>query len=99
MRVGATGVHGGGVARALMSAGRPVRALTRDRNGGPARRLSQLGAEVVEADLLVHESLIAAMRGAGAVYAVTTPFSDGAAPEVEQGKHIIEAARESAWPG
>jgi uncharacterized protein YbjT (DUF2867 family) len=91
---GATGLHGGAVARALVATGRHVRALTRDRDGDRARWLAQLGAEPVVGDLLCTESLVAAMRGAGTVYAVTTPFSAGAEIEIEQGEQIIAAARE-----
>src|SRR5437588_2997857 len=67
---GATGLHGGAVCRGLLAAGRPVRALTRDPHGVRGRPLSQLGAELVVGDLMVTESLVAAIRGACAVYAV-----------------------------
>jgi uncharacterized protein YbjT (DUF2867 family) len=95
---GATGLHGGAVCRGLLAAGRPVHALTRDLHGGRGRQLSQLGAELVVGDLMVTESLVAAMRGACAVYAVTTPFGADPRAEVEQGEHIIAAARKAKVP-
>lgn len=95
---GATGLHGGGVTQALLAAGHRVRALTRDLNGRRSRQVSQLGAEVVAGDLLDTESLVAAMRDASAVYAVTTPFGAGPDHEVKQGEHIIAAARRAQVP-
>ena len=95
---GATGLHGGAVCRALLAAGRQVRALTRDLDGVRGRQLAELGAELVVGDLLVAESLLAAMRGVCAVYAVTTPFGADSRAEVAQGKNIIAAAGEAEVP-
>jgi uncharacterized protein YbjT (DUF2867 family) len=95
---GATGLHGGAVCHRLLTAGRRVRALTRDLDGDRARQLSQLGAELILGDLMVTKSLIAAMRGICAVYAVTTPFGADPDAEVEQGEHIIAAARKAEAP-
>ena len=95
---GATGLHGGAVAEALLGAGHRLRAFTRDDRGARSRWLAGRGAELAAGDLLDTASLAAAMRGVAAVYAVTTPFAAGAAAEVEQGAHIIAAARESRVP-
>ena len=95
---GATGLHGGAVTQALLVAGARVRAFTRDLSSPRGGWLSRLGAEVMAGDLLDTESLISAMRGTSAVYAVTTPFSAGAEGEIEQGEHIIAAAREARVP-
>ena len=95
---GATGLHGGGVAEALLAAGHRVRALTRDRSGRRAGWLAELGAELVLGDLLVADSLLGAMRDVRTVYAVTTPFGAGSQSEVEQGEHIIAAARQARVP-
>jgi uncharacterized protein YbjT (DUF2867 family) len=94
---GATGLHGGGVAQALLAAGRQVRAFTRDL-GDRGRRLAELGAELVPGDLLDTDSLAAAMQATSAVYAVTTPFSAGPEGEIAQGEHIIAATREARVP-
>ena len=95
---GATGPHGRAVAQALMAAGRRVRALTRDPSGRHARELGELGAELVTGDLLDSKSLLGAMKGASVIYAVTTPFADGPAGEIEQGERILAAAREVEAP-
>ena len=65
---GATGRVGRALVAELLSAGVPVRALTRrpDAAGLPA------AAEVVAGDLTVPESLDAALQGAGAVFLVWT---------------------------
>jgi uncharacterized protein YbjT (DUF2867 family) len=95
---GATGLHGGGVAQALLAAGHRVRAFTRDGRGERSRWLAGRGAELAVGDLLDAGSLVAAMRGAAAVYAVTTPFGAGEAAEIAQGAHIIAAAGEARVP-
>lgn len=95
---GATGLHGGAVADALLAAGHRVRAFTRDGRGERSRRLAGRGAEIAVGDLFDAGSLVAAMRGATAVYAVTTPFASGEAAEIEQGAHIIAAAGEARVP-
>jgi uncharacterized protein YbjT (DUF2867 family) len=95
---GATGLHGGAVAQALLAAGHRVRAFTRDGRGERSRWLAGRGAELAVGDLLDSGSLVAAMRGAAAVYAVTTPFAAGEAAEIEQGAHIIAAAGEARVP-
>lgn len=48
---GATGQQGGAIARELLAAGWPVRAMTRHPEGAAARELAARGAEVVRADL------------------------------------------------
>jgi uncharacterized protein YbjT (DUF2867 family) len=95
---GATGLHGGAVAQALLAAGRRVRAFTRDGHSRGSRWLADRGAELAVGDLLDTGSLVAAMRGAAAVYAVTTPFAAGEAREIEQGSHIIAAAEQARVP-
>src|SRR4051794_11249176 len=95
---GATGLHGGGVAQALLAAGHRVRAFTRDIRGERSQWLASRGAELAVGDLLDTGSLVAAMRGAAAVYAVTTPFGAGEAAEIAQGAHIIAAAGEARVP-
>src|SRR4051795_11791391 len=95
---GATGLHGGAIAQALLAAGGRVRALTRDGTSPRSRWLADRGAELAVGDLLDTGSLVAAMRGAAAVYGVTTPFAAGEAREIEQGTHIIAAAEHAQVP-
>ncbi|MFC9930169.1 NmrA/HSCARG family protein [Streptomyces sp. NPDC127190] len=89
---GATGVQGGATARALLAAGRPVRALTRTPGSPAAAALRSLGAEVRYADFDDRGSLDAALAGAGALFAVTTPFGTGTDTEVRQGRTLVDAA-------
>jgi uncharacterized protein YbjT (DUF2867 family) len=96
--LGATGTHGGTVARGLLAAGHEVNALVRDPNSARSQALAQAGAGLVRGDLLDQDSLAHAFAGAGAVYAVTTPFTDGAAGEEQQGVNIIAAAQAVSLP-
>jgi uncharacterized protein YbjT (DUF2867 family) len=92
---GATGTHGGAVLRALVRHGHDVIALVRDPDGARARAL---GVDLRPGDMTDPDSLQAAFDDAGAVYAVTTPFGDGADAEVEQGRGVIAAAAAASVP-
>lgn len=101
--LGATGGQGGAVASALLSAGRPVRALVRDPGSDRAGRLAAAGAELAGGDFTDPAALAAAMRGVGAAFALTTPFESGTpesgtAAELEQGRAIIDAATGAELP-
>ena len=74
--VGATGLQGGATVRALLGADAPVRALARRSDSDAARALTELGADVVAADLDDPESLRAAFTGVDGVFAMTTLSSD-----------------------
>jgi len=88
--VGATGLQGGGVVRAL-EAGRRfrVRALTRN----PEKHRG-LAAEVVAADLDRPDTLRAAFAGAHGVFLVTNFWEEGT-DETRQATAAIRAAREA----
>ena len=60
---GATGQQGGAVARHLLAAGWPVRALTRDSDGPAAQALANQGASVVQGDLADRASLDRVLEG------------------------------------
>lgn len=92
---GATGTQGGAVARALLANGHPVRVLTRDPGKEPAKRLADLGAEVVAGDFDDAESLRRAATGTSAVFAMGTPFEAGAEAETRQGLALIDAAHQA----
>jgi len=96
--LGAAGGQGGAVARALMRAGRPVRALVRDPTSEPARKLAATGAHLAKGDFTDQDALASAMRGTAAAFALTTPFESGPAAEVAQGRAIIDAAGSAALP-
>ncbi|MER7582432.1 NmrA family NAD(P)-binding protein [Kitasatospora sp. NPDC097691] len=89
---GATGAQGGATARALLGAGRPVRALTRDTGSPAAARLAALGAQVVHADFDEPATLAAALDGAGALFAMSTPFGADLDTEVRQGAALLDTA-------
>ncbi|SHG97305.1 NmrA/HSCARG family protein [Streptoalloteichus hindustanus] len=89
---GATGTQGGATARALLSAGHRVRALTRHPDLPAADTLRALGAEVRHADFDDRVSLDAALAGADSLFAVTTPFGTDLATEVRQGTALVDAA-------
>ncbi|GGV63927.1 hypothetical protein GCM10010277_70350 [Streptomyces longisporoflavus] len=96
---GATGRQGGATARALLSAGTPVRALVRNPHSEPARAIEALGAELVKADLSDRNSLDPAVEGARAVFSVQMPpmteTSVDFAGELAQATHLIDAAKEA----
>jgi uncharacterized protein YbjT (DUF2867 family) len=96
--LGATGGQGGAVAAALRRAGRPVRALVRDPRSSSARKLGEAGAQLVAGDFTDAGALTAAMRGAAAAFALTTPFESGADAELAQGDAIVEAAAAAELP-
>jgi uncharacterized protein YbjT (DUF2867 family) len=96
--LGATGGQGGAVAAALLRAGRPVRALVRDPASPGARQLSAAGAQLAVGEFTDGDALAAAMRAVSAVFALTTPFEDGAAAELLQGRAIIGAAAAARVP-
>ncbi|MGW1165366.1 NmrA/HSCARG family protein [Streptomyces sp. NPDC002550] len=89
---GATGAQGGATARALLTAGHRVRALTRHPDSPAARALHTLGAEIRHADFDDPASLDAALTGADALFAVTTPFGTETDTEVRQGRTLVDAA-------
>ncbi|GGU23786.1 NmrA/HSCARG family protein [Lentzea flava] len=93
--VGATGVQGGAVARALLADGEfAVRALSRSTSSAAAEELAGLGAEVVAADLYDVGSLRKAFDGAYGAYLVTPFFTHlSAAKELEEVGNLVEAAR------
>src|SRR5260370_36627548 len=86
--VGATGQQGGAVVRALQASKQfKGRALTRN----PAKH-SELGDEVVQADLTSPESLTAAFEGAHGVFLVIT-FGEEGTDEVQQATAAVCAAK------
>lgn len=96
--VGATGQQGGAAARALLSHGYAVRALTRSAGSNAARSLLVAGADVVTADLDDFASVRAAFDGVAGVFAMTTMPAGGTGEspgetETRHGKTIADAAK------
>ena len=97
--VGATGAQGGGLVRAILndkSGEFSVRALTRNVNSDKAKALTDMGAEVVKADLDDNESLKKAFEGTYGVFGVTN-FWEHLSPEKEmaQAASIAKATKEA----
>lgn len=90
--VGATGRQGGQVVRHLLVDGWHVRALTRKPRGKSAAMLTELGADVVEADLEDPRSLDSAFAGAHGVFNVQAPHSGSIEIEIRQGTNAARAA-------
>ncbi len=88
--VGATGLQGGAVVRALQANKQfKVRALTRN----PAKH-RELADEVVQADLNRPETLKAAFEGTHGVFLVTNFWEEGT-DEVEQAIAAVRAAKDA----
>ena len=96
---GATGAQGGGLARAILSdagTGFAVRALTRDPDSVAARRLAELGAEVVRADVSDPESLKRAFDGVYGAFCVTFFWAHFSPErEVAEAGNLARAAHEA----
>ncbi len=90
---GATGKQGGAVVEALVTRGHHVRALTRNAASPAAQRLREQGVEIAVGDFTDQDSLVHAARGVNAVYAMSTPYEQGAEHETAQGLTITEAAQ------
>jgi uncharacterized protein YbjT (DUF2867 family) len=90
---GATGKQGGAVVEALLTRGHQVRALTRNSASSAANRLGEHGVEIAVGDFTDPDSLVRAARGVDAVYAMSTPFEQGAEKETAQGIAITDAAK------
>lgn len=95
--VGATGMQGGGLVRAIagdQGGAFAARALTRKADSDKAKALGGLGAEVVAADLDDVESLKRAFAGAYGAFCVTN-FWEHFSPEQElaQARHLAQAAK------
>jgi uncharacterized protein YbjT (DUF2867 family) len=95
---GITGKVGSTVARSLLSACQPVRAVVRDRSKGTA--WAQLGCEIAIADMLDTEALTAAFKGAAGVFALVPPVFDPAPgfPEATGFINSLRAALGRAKP-
>lgn len=90
---GATGQQGGAVARALLSKGHHVKALTRSPNGKAARELASAGAEIVTGDLSDPASIVKAASGIDTMFLMGTMTEAGMEEETRQGILAADAAK------
>ena len=73
---GITGKVGAAVARSLLSADQPVRAVIRSRSNAAASSWAQLGCEIASADLSDPAALAAAFEGSEGVFVLLPPIFD-----------------------
>jgi uncharacterized protein YbjT (DUF2867 family) len=92
---GATGQQGGAVARALLSSGHRVRALTRKPDSDAARQLMSAGADLVTGDLGDTASVLKAASGVGTVFLMGNSNEAGTEEETRQGITAAEAAKDA----
>ncbi|KAJ7493088.1 hypothetical protein B0H11DRAFT_2007141 [Mycena galericulata] len=97
---GATGLQGSSVLESLLKDGTfTPRAITRDPSSKASVQLRECGVEVVQGDSGDRASLVRALRGSEALFAVTVPvlpprFPDGPS-ELVQGTNMVDAAKEA----
>jgi uncharacterized protein YbjT (DUF2867 family) len=91
---GSTGHQGSTLARALLMRGHKVRAFTRFPTSEGAQRLARLNAEMAVGDFEDVPSLVRAMEGVDAVFAMGTPYEGGPRTEVEEVRDIFDAAEQ-----
>ncbi|KAJ7101846.1 hypothetical protein C8R43DRAFT_1047739 [Mycena crocata] len=92
---GATGLQGSAVLEGLLHDGTfTPRAITRSTESEAAIKLKERGVVVVKADNEDKTSLVSALRGSEAVFAMTTACKN-AGEEATQGKNIVDAAKEA----
>jgi uncharacterized protein YbjT (DUF2867 family) len=87
---GITGQVGAAVARCLLSANQPIRAVVRDRSKGTP--WAKLGCEVAVADLSNTEALAAAFQGTAGVFLLLPPVFDPA-PGFPEARGLITSLR------
>ena len=90
---GASGQQGGAVARALLSGGHRVKALTRKPDSDAARRLVSAGADVVTGDLSEAASVVKAARDVDTMFLMGNSYETGTEEETRQGIIAADAAK------
>jgi uncharacterized protein YbjT (DUF2867 family) len=96
---GATGQQGGSIVShvlndAELSKQFTIRGITRDLSSSRAEALKKKGVDIAKADLTDAQSLSSAMRGAHAVFFLTSPVMgpDAKIIELAQGKGVVDVA-------
>jgi len=96
--IGASGMLGGAVARQLLAQGKPVKAMTRTPE--KLEELRQLGAQVVQGDLTIPDSIRSACEGVEKILAAAHSmmgrgkYRSEAVDDTGQ-RHLIDIARKS----
>jgi len=89
---GATGQQGGSVAKALLTAGWPVKAMVRDMTSTKAIALSNAGALLVQGSYADIEAIRAAMYGAHGVFSVQQSSPSGDVTDEQEVQYGIAIA-------
>lgn len=92
---GATGKQGGAVVNHLLKEGYKVKALTRNPESEHCRQLKEKGVEIVQGDLYNPGSFRNHIKDAYGVFAVQNFWEHGYQGEIEQGKALVNAVRDS----
>ncbi|KAJ7101248.1 NAD(P)-binding protein [Mycena belliarum] len=105
-------ILGSAVLRSVLEDGTfTPRAVTRNPNSDSGKALAAQGVEVVKGDLFDRDSIKTAIKGSDAVFGVTNfwdpsvfPGTPNGSGEVEQGKNLVDAAKEAGvkffiWSG
>ncbi|KAH6638616.1 NmrA-like family protein [Truncatella angustata] len=98
---GATGLQGGSVVSTFLTDPKlkdewTLRGVTRDVNKDSAKKLAEQGVEVVAADMDDKASVVEAVKGSYAVFAVTNYWEKmDMKLEIQQGKNMADAAKEA----
>ena len=90
---GATGQQGGAVARALLSRGHRVKALTRKPDSDAARRLVAAGVDIEVGDFGDTASLVKAATGIDTMFLMGNSYEAGVEAEIRQGILAADAAK------
>ncbi|MFN0032706.1 MAG: NmrA/HSCARG family protein [Flavobacteriales bacterium] len=92
---GATGRQGGAVVEHLLKNNFKVKALSRTPESVSAQLLVSKGINVVKGDMANLQSLIEAMTNCDGVFSIQNYFEYGAEKEIEFGKNMADAAKQS----
>lgn len=90
---GATGQQGGAVARALLSKGHRVKALTRKPDSDGARQLVAAGVKIVAGDLGDSASVMEAAKDVDTMFLMGNSYEAGMEEETRQGILAADAAK------
>jgi uncharacterized protein YbjT (DUF2867 family) len=97
--IGATGAQGGGLVRAILNdktGEYSVRAIARDKNSDKAKKLADMGAELVTANLDDKASISEAFKGAYGAFCVTFYWEHfSPEKELQHAKNMANAAKEA----
>jgi uncharacterized protein YbjT (DUF2867 family) len=92
---GATGRQGGAVVKHLLKNNMHVRAMSRTPESSSAKLLEARGVEIVKGDMADIKSLTHAMGDCDGVFSVQNFFEYGADKEIQYGKNLADAAKQS----